>query len=876
MRAAAAPGTDAPALPPLFRHHVRRPRLTRLLDASTSRLIVFTAPAGYGKTTLAAEWLQGRPEEEVAWYYSSTASADVAALSVGIAEAVSHILPAGDRVRQRLRVPQVPDNNAEILAELLAADLMSWPEKAWLVLDDYHLAMESKSAERFVEELVRLAPIRLLITTRRRPTWVTARRVVYGEVLEFSEKHLLMNEQEAAMVLGHEDVDAGSRTEHRETWPALVGLAALTASGHARDSELQQTLYRYLAEEVLSQAPPSEQRFMLLSSLPPYLNHSILGLLTDDSAESLVAVLIDQGLLRPDRRGALRFHPLLREFLRTRALATVTDTAREIALSAAAVYADDGDWDAAFEVSLDGGRTDLLTSLIKRAGHELLQGGRLDTLETWLAIVEAHDNDFAILLLRAEVALRKGSFSETAALARCALGHVGADDHRRPTALILLGRALHMRCDHQLALAAYDEAHNTASSTEDRVQAAWGRLIATIEFGKDDPSASLKDFERLTSANPDHRLRMACGKMLAAERTGQRLPIKAHREALSLVGRANDPMAVSHAYAIGIYSHARRGAYEEAVKLSEAAVAYCRSLRLDFPLAYCLLYRAHAEIGGRKLKTARLTLSEVAAHTASIEDKHLLLAYETLRLKLAIASKQTPHGGLTTSTRYIDNEAPDWPLSDLVAVEALVLAARGELDDYRERLLRLETLRRGPTARVTAALADLIVRRTDADDRFPQQLAETLRWLLRLQCLDSFVTAYRACPSLLNVVVEDPALVTVVRRALTASDDLRLAEGTPLLSGRPGLAALTRREAEVAGLVAAGLTNAEIARELVIALSTAKVHVHRVLKKLHTRTRLEAALVWRESESALMRQSDGSASTGAPTEHQARNLDVHL
>jgi ATP/maltotriose-dependent transcriptional regulator MalT len=701
--------------------------------------------------------------------------------------------------------------------------------------------------------------------------------VVYGEVLEFSERDLVMTEREAAMVLGHEGVDAGSRTEHRETWPALVGLAALTASGHARDPELQQTLYRYLAEEVLSQAPPSEQRFMLLSSLPPYLNHSILDLLTDDSAESLVAVLIDQGLLRPDRRGALRFHPLLREFLRTRALATVTDTAREIALSAAAVYADDGDWDAAFEVSLYARRTDLLTSLIKRAGHELLQAGRLDTLETWLAIVEAHDNlDFAILLLRAEVALRKGSFSETAALARCALGHVKADDPRRPTAQILLGRALHMRCDHQLALAAYEEAHNTASSTEDRVQAAWGRLIATIEFGKDDPSASLRDFERLTSANPDHRLRLACGKMLAAERTGQRLPIKAHREALSLVDRANDPMAISHAYAIGIYSHARRGAYEEAVKLSETAVAYCRSLRLDFPLAYCLLYRAHAEIGGRKLKAARLTLSEVAAQVATIEDTHLLLAYETLRLKLAIASKQTAHGVLTTSTRYIDNEAPDWPLSDLVAVEALVLAARGELVEYRERRLRLETLRRGPTARVTAALADLIVRRTDADDRFPQQLAETLRWLLRLQCLDSFVTAYRACPSLLNVVVEDPALVRVVRMALTASDDLRLAEGTPLLSGPSGLAALTRREAEVAGLVAAGLTNAEIARELVIALSTAKVHVHRVLKKLHARTRLEAALVWRESESALMRQSDGSASTGAPTEHQARNLDVHL
>ena len=79
MRAAAAPETSAPALPPLFRHHVRRPRLTRLLDASKSRLILLTAPAGYGKTTLAAEWLQGRPAEEVAWYYAGPESAGGAA-----------------------------------------------------------------------------------------------------------------------------------------------------------------------------------------------------------------------------------------------------------------------------------------------------------------------------------------------------------------------------------------------------------------------------------------------------------------------------------------------------------------------------------------------------------------------------------------------------------------------------------------------------------------------------------------------------------------------------------------------------------------------------------------------------------------------------
>ena len=61
----------------LSARHVRRPRLTRLLDASTAQAIVIVAPAGYGKTTLAAEWLEGR--KRVAWYRATSAAADLAA-----------------------------------------------------------------------------------------------------------------------------------------------------------------------------------------------------------------------------------------------------------------------------------------------------------------------------------------------------------------------------------------------------------------------------------------------------------------------------------------------------------------------------------------------------------------------------------------------------------------------------------------------------------------------------------------------------------------------------------------------------------------------------------------------------------------------------
>src|SRR5581483_11227924 len=70
-------------------HIIKRPRLTRLLDETDARIILLIAPAGYGKTTLAREWLSGRPN---AWYRGTPSSSDVAALALSLARAASTIV----------------------------------------------------------------------------------------------------------------------------------------------------------------------------------------------------------------------------------------------------------------------------------------------------------------------------------------------------------------------------------------------------------------------------------------------------------------------------------------------------------------------------------------------------------------------------------------------------------------------------------------------------------------------------------------------------------------------------------------------------------------------------------------------------------------
>src|SRR5205814_923249 len=65
---------------------IKRPRLTKLLDESGARIILLLAPAGYGKTTLAREWVAGN--EGVVWYSGKPAMADVTALATALAAAL--------------------------------------------------------------------------------------------------------------------------------------------------------------------------------------------------------------------------------------------------------------------------------------------------------------------------------------------------------------------------------------------------------------------------------------------------------------------------------------------------------------------------------------------------------------------------------------------------------------------------------------------------------------------------------------------------------------------------------------------------------------------------------------------------------------------
>src|SRR5215210_6349591 len=133
------------------RRIIRRPRLTKLLDDNPARIKLLVAPAGYGKTTLAQEWL-GQNDRTSVWYRGGPAAADIAALAADVSLAVGEIKGgAGKRMRDRLKAAGPAEDEVEILAELFADDIDSWPEHAWLAIDDYHFVTRSGASESFVQ-----------------------------------------------------------------------------------------------------------------------------------------------------------------------------------------------------------------------------------------------------------------------------------------------------------------------------------------------------------------------------------------------------------------------------------------------------------------------------------------------------------------------------------------------------------------------------------------------------------------------------------------------------------------------------------------------------------------------------------------------------
>jgi ATP/maltotriose-dependent transcriptional regulator MalT len=839
--------------PPLFRRHVRRPRLTDLLDQSSAQAILLNAPAGYGKTTLAAEWLHARPN--VAWYRASPSSADVAAISVGIARAVRPLIPrAGERLEKRVVLGDAPENSVRALAELLAEDLTQWAEDAWLVIDDYHFLMESPSAEDFIDWLLTLSPLKLLVATRRRPAWASARRVLYGEITEITRDVLAMRKDEAAALLAIHSTEAVLRLlDSARGWPAVIGLAAISASCDLPAADASDALFRYFAEEVLRRQPQDVQDFMLTSSVPPRIGKPSTEALPDRTKRMALERLVDEGLLH-HFDGHLQFHPLVRRFLRHKLELEQPELARALTNRAIAAAEENDHWEEAFELARD---VDIgwASEIVARAANVLLGQGRIETLEKWITTCgSAALSNEGVTLARAELRNRQGHPSEARALALGLVSRLPETADEVPRAWSVAGQAARSLCNFSEALEYETTARSLAQSRDQEFSAAWGSFLSAAELERNDLSLFLDELERSSSDDIDGQLRLAAARIQFAEHHGSLADAwESVKPLIPRIDDAHDPLARSNALANFAYLQVLRGEFDAAHELACRALDFCTSLRLDFAVGYCLVRRGRAELGLGRLKQARITLSQLEPIVTTSEDPYLHLERALLRLRLTLLTDGTsPKANLIG--RFPKERLPRSPYGEYIALCAVSEAVHGSVEAAGQHASEARRLTASLGGQYFARLAELICHhsRSDQAESSIVPTCDLIHEAGRAHFFEGIVIAYRAYPSLVPLLLEDATTTgPLLEHAMQRARDHSLARRFGLMkhgADRTSSSdALTPREHEVFALLAAGFSNAEIAKRLFISPSTAKVHTHRVLTKLGVRTRTQAALRWHDS-----------------------------
>ena len=819
------------------RRIIPRPRLTKLLDDSPARIKLLIAPAGYGKTTLAQQWLAEGGRVGL-WYRAGPAAADVAALAAGLSETIGSAVPdAGARMRERILTAANPEEEVDVMAELLADDLVSWPRSTWLAIDDYHFAVESSASERFVDLLTRLSPIQLVVASRDRPSWGTARRILYGEILEVDQRTLAMDDDEALRLLGRPRAEVQPVLDEARGWPAVLGLAALTGE-RPSGRHHQATLEQFFSQELLSGLTPHELEGLSALSLARTFTRATARLIVGDESESVLESGLRIGLVLNDGTDSYFVHPLPREYL----LRTADDEARQKQASHAErllyAYVDQARWDDAFELVRYETLERLLPFLIGAALDPLLTEGRLATLSRWLDYAyEKRVVDPLLLLAEAEVAFRLSDPTTAEKLAAEAAA-IFKDPRLVTRSFLRAGYSAVLASREETALSYFRRAGETATSVADRREALAGEYYTASELGNPAAASALEAAHELHDSSPEGVLRLEVMRLTQANRKGGLREAVARSAAIEhLLNRVGDPLASTaflHAYATSLNLSGR---YAEALEKAHRLLTEAESHGLELPIPHGQLDMAVAQLGLKRYAVASRLLSHVRDTAARI-DRYLEAIAIIVRARLLL-SRQRADQALVELGSVASEPLGLSTRSEVESLRALAFARLGRAAEARRAIDQaVVDIHTSVEAGVFVAGARAVSAKAGSAAR--ADLAQGL-WDLSEKTgnVDGFVCTYRT----------DPRIVLDVAKGLGRSESLlSLMErvGDLPLARRLGLSStdhnvlLTRRESEVAELLSHGLSNKQIADQLFISGATVKVHLRHIYEKLDVRTRAEA------------------------------------
>jgi ATP/maltotriose-dependent transcriptional regulator MalT len=818
------------------RRIIQRPRLIKLLNETAARTILLVAPAGYGKTTLSRQWAEQRPG--VHWYSAGGGSADVAQLTVGLAASIERSAPGvGEYAAQLVRALPNPAESASAIVDRVATfvgDLSG----ATIVLDDYQEIANNPAAAIFPRALQERLGFRLLVISRIRPKWATARLQIYGELLEVGAHELALTYDEAIEVLGPRARHDSELLKTAQGWPAVVALAAQADASILGSSDATAaTLFRFFAEELFSATPTDLQESLITLALLPNLSKALVEEALERDPEPITRHAITSGLVNPGCESA-ELHPLVREYLLTKL--HERDDASERVRTTITLSLAHGHWDHAFELVDRFGVTELLDPMIEASFKPLVSSGRIATLEQIAGhAMSTHHITPLVELIDAELAFRSGLFKRAEAVAARSARQLGADHPFTSHAWWIAGHAAQLSFDDARASQNFEKARQTAHGPDDLRDSLWG-LVTT--FTQAEAPAALGAVEQLMRQRNESPIDLvrATTAVVFTQRTMRLRPDTEVEEAMHALRAVEDPRVRTSFLNTWSYHLILIGQYDTAFEIAEQLRSEVDAYHLEWVRPHAEWALAAASLGQRQFAAADGWLRRVEGAAEHFRYGQLVLNACCLRARLLLAL-QRPDEALS-ALRVDETRAANKAMrGEFLGTNALVLAVLGLLDESSAAADEADRCTKFVEARAYAACARAVIHERTSGLGDNTRVLDVVK---DLGTWDVFISAVRACPSLLKSL-SDPSLYPSHVAALRNSHDFDLARQSGIdLGRRPrrvvGIQALSPREIEIFELVRQGLTNNDIARVLFISEATVKVHVRHILEKTGTRSRAEA------------------------------------
>lgn len=862
---------------------VDRPRLTGRTGEDLPALTLVSAPAGFGKTTLVAEWMAGAAGDDrcTAWLSLDARDSDPVVFWSYVVAALQTAVPeAGEQALSLLRAAQP----ATAVVSSLLNDLASVAGEVVLVLDDYH-AVESVDVHEAMAFLVDHLPphVHVVIAGRADPPLPLARLRARGELLEIRAAELRFTAGEAATYFNDSmdlhltagDVDAlESRTEG---WIAALQLAALSIQGRDDPSEFitdfagdDRFVVDYLAEEVLERQPEDVRTFLLETSVLDRLTGPQCDAVTGLGGGKAMLERLERANLflvpLDDRRQWYRYHHLFADVLRARLLDVSPERFAELHRRASTWYEASGEQPAAIAHAIAAHDVEGAARLVELAAPGMFRTRQEATFRRWItALPDTLFGDRPVLSIELAGALMVNG--ETAGV---------------ETLLDSIERRLDPAAGAPAPIVFDQEAFARIPAQAAVYRAALALIAGDLEATVEQASRALN------LADPSDHLRRGSAAALVglAEWTAGDIDAAvAHYTeavaALTAAGHISDVLGCSIALADMRLAQGRLG---DAIRTFEAGLTLARehtvvrgTADMHAGLAEAFLERndlaaarehleAIARLGDQaglpqhpyrwRVATARVRQAEGDAPAALALFDEAERVYNSdfsppVRPVPAVKARALlAMGDVAAARRWASGRrlGPDDELSyvheyELVTL-ARVLLAEGRVADATRLLQRLlaaaEHGRRAGSA--VEILVALSIAQEAAGD-YTAAAATLEEALVRAQPegrLRVFVDELASLAPLLRTVSRKEAAGDVARQVLTTGP---AAVGTAPPAGRSpqGLVdELSSRELDVLRLLKTDLSGPEIARELVVSLNTMRTHTRNIYTKLGVSGRREA------------------------------------